>query len=206
MADTGRVTGGQGGWDRRRFAGALAGLSGLAALALLPLARGALADVPRRATAGGDPFALGAASGAPPPAMGSPRTESGEAGRYPQPDGFVLRTRLAPDPLAPGGAGGMPPRPVPVEWRVATDERMRNVVRRGTVAALPELVHAVHAVHVEPAGLRPGRTYWYQFRFAGETSPVGRTRTTPARGDRPGRLSFAFASCQDDGGPGARQV
>ncbi|MEO3750742.1 alkaline phosphatase D family protein [Streptomyces sp. B6B3] len=164
------------GIDRRRFAGALTGLSGLAALAQVPLARGALADTPRRAHAGGDPFSLGVASG------------------DPSPDGFVLWTRLAPDPLAPGGGGGMPSRPVPVEWRVATDERMRHVVRRGTVAALPELAHAVH---VEPSGLRPDRTYWYQFRHAGELSPVGRTRTTPARGARPGRLSFAFASCQD---------
>ncbi|WP_207931116.1 hypothetical protein [Streptomyces sp. 8K308] len=59
---------GRGGWDHRRFAGALAGLSGFAALTQVPLARGALADPPRRAAAGGDPFALGVASGVPPPA------------------------------------------------------------------------------------------------------------------------------------------
>ncbi|WP_279571441.1 alkaline phosphatase D family protein [Streptomyces sp. 8K308] len=70
------------------------------------------------------------------------------AGRRPQPDGFVIWTRPAPDPLAPGGGGGMPQRPVPVEWRVATDERMRHVVRRGTVAALPELAHSVHEFSV----------------------------------------------------------
>jgi alkaline phosphatase D len=50
---------------------------------------------------------------------------------------------------------------------------------------------------VEPTGLRPGRTYWYQFRYGDAVSPVGRTRTTPAPGERPSRLSFAFASCQD---------
>lgn len=46
-----------------------------------------------------DPFSLGVASG------------------YPRPDGFVLWTRLAPDPLE---GGGMPPKLVRVSWEVAT--------------------------------------------------------------------------------------
>jgi phosphodiesterase/alkaline phosphatase D-like protein len=60
-----------------------------------------------------DPFSLGVASG------------------DPRPDGAVLWTRLAPDPL---NGGGMPDVAVPVRLRVATDESMRNVVREGTVS------------------------------------------------------------------------
>lgn len=159
-----------GSWNRRRFIGAMSGVAGLAALAQVPLGRSALA-APRVRDY---PFTLGVASG------------------DPSADGFVLWTRLAPDPLAPDG-GGMPPRPVAVDWKVATDEAMTRVVKRGTVPALPALAHSVH---VEPAGLRPDREYYYQFRYGSHLSPVGRTRTTPGRSDRASRLSFAFASCQ----------
>ncbi|MGN9840042.1 alkaline phosphatase D family protein [Nonomuraea sp. H19] len=159
------------GWNRRRFVGAMSGIAGLAALAQVSLERGALAA---SAQSAGYPFTLGVASG------------------DPQPDGFVLWTRLAPHPLAPTG-GGMPPKAVAVEWKVATDPAMKRVVRQGTTAALPELAHSVH---VEPEGLLPDREYWYQFRYRGEVSPVGRTRTAPAKRDRVSSLSFAFASCQ----------
>ena len=119
-----------------------------------------------------DPFSLGVASG------------------DPAPDGIVLWTRLAPDPLR---GGGMPPQKVTVEWQVATDERMLRLVKRGTTVASPELAHSIH---VEVRGLQPARWYWYQFKVGSHTSPVGRTRTAPARGARTGRLAFAFASCQ----------
>ena len=50
-------------------------------------------------------------------------------------------------------------------------------------------------MHVEVAGLRPAREYFYRFIAAGEQSATGRTRTAPAPGsDAPVR--FAFASCQ----------
>ena len=56
----------------------------------------------------GNPFTLGVASG------------------DPLPDSVVLWTRLAPEPLAEDG--GMPDRQVPVQWTVATDEDMDNIV------------------------------------------------------------------------------
>jgi len=121
-----------------------------------------------------DPFTLGVASG------------------DPWPDGFVLWTRLAPQPLQPDGTGGMPPHAVQVGWEVATDEAFRHVVRRGTTRATPALAHSVH---VEVSGLAPGRHYWYRFRAGGVLSPVGRSRTAPApHGTQD--VSFAFASCQ----------
>ncbi|UFP96762.1 alkaline phosphatase D family protein [Gloeobacter morelensis MG652769] len=114
----------------------------------------------------------------------------GVASGDPLADGVVLWTRLAPKPL---GGGGMGTRPVPVQWQVAKDVNMRQVVQRGTAVALPEMAHSVH---VELHGLEPARSYWYQFKTGSEVSPVGRTRTAPAPGARVDRLRFAFASCQ----------
>ena len=87
----------------------------------------------------------------------------------------------------------MPPETVDVEWRVATDERMTNLIRGGTAVAPAGLAHSVH---VEVSGLQPDRWYWYQFQVGAEVSPVGRTRTTPVRGATVDRLDFAFVSCQ----------
>ena len=81
------------------------------------------------------------------------------------PDGFVLWTRLAPRPLEPHG--GMPLDPVPVGWEVAEDDGFRTITAKGTETARPELGHAVH---VEVAGLKPGRTYWYHFTCAASTA------------------------------------
>lgn len=155
--------------SRRRFVLAGASLAAAAAASSTRL-RGAVAAAPKLP---GYPFTLGVASG------------------DPTPDGFVLWTRLAPRPLEVGG--GMPPEPVEVSWQVAEDEGMGRVVARGTAVANPGWAHAVH---VEVAGLRPGRWYWYQFRAGSEVSPKGRTRTFPAATELPERLRFAFASCQ----------
>ena len=103
---------------------------------------------------------------------------------------MVLWTRLAPKPLE---GGGMPDLAVEVDWRLAEDEGMKKVVKKGTAMATPALGHSVH---VEVAGLQPDRWYWYQFRAGKEMSPVGRTRTAPAAGAMPDRLKYAFASCQ----------
>jgi alkaline phosphatase D len=131
--------------------------------------------LPRSAAAqnlGDYPFTLGVASG------------------DPMPDGVVLWTRLATQPLEEGG--GMPQQPVPVQWVIASDEHMRRVVRQGAVLAVPELGHSVH---VEVSGLKPARWYWYQFKFGTEYSPIGRTRTAPRIGSLD-PTSFAFVSCQ----------
>jgi alkaline phosphatase D len=100
----------------------------------------------------------------------------------------VIWTRLAPDPL---NGGGMPDRPVAVDWQVAEDERFRWIVREGTAAAVPGLGHSVH---VDVAGLTSGREYWYRFRAGGQLSPVGRTRTAAKN---PSKLRVALASCQN---------
>ena len=118
------------------------------------------------------PFTLGVASG------------------DPSPNGVVLWTRLALDPL---NGGGMGRQPVEVEWRLAADERMSRVLKSGKAMAMPEWAHAVH---VEVSGLEPHSWYWYQFSVGNESSPVGRTRTFPAAGSSIDRMRFAFVSCQ----------
>ena len=119
------------------------------------------------------PFSLGVASG------------------DPLPDGVVLWTRLAPDPL---NGGGMPPADVTVTYTVATDEALQNIVQQGSAIAPAALGHSVH---VELSGLEPGRDYWYRFEAGGEASPIGRTRTAPAPGTPLNQFRFAFANCQE---------
>ena len=128
-----------------------------------------------RIDAARDPFALGVASG------------------YPSPDGFVIWTRLAPEPLAPDGAGGMSPASMDVAWEVAEDPRFERIARRGVATA--EAAWA-HSLHVEVGGLGAGRPYWYRFVADGRASPVGRAATAPSPGAAAARLRFAFASCQ----------
>ncbi len=103
----------------------------------------------------------------------------------------MLWSRLAPRPLAEDGLGGMPSRPVEVEWELATDAQFRQIERRGRSTAVPA---AAHSVHVEVAGLLPGREYFYRFRTAGYLSPAGRTRTTPAPNSLDA-FTMCFASC-----------
>ncbi|MUL40634.1 alkaline phosphatase [Streptomonospora sp. PA3] len=157
--------------------------AGTATLGAAALGAGTLGASPAWAEPGAgrgrritDPFTLGVASG------------------DPLPDGFVLWTRLAPEPLAEDGHGGMPDRRVRVRWQVAADERFRRVVAAGAEFARPE---EGHSVHVEVHGLRPGAEYFYRFRVGREFSPVGRTKTAPRPGDRLDRFAFAFASCQN---------
>lgn len=153
--------------NRRRF---MAHAAASAAFVAAPMfsARPAIAQ-PRFLN---DPFSLGVASG--------------EA----LSDGFVIWTRLAPDPFDPEA---MPPQPIEVEWLVAAEPAFRRVVQAGKVLAHPG---RAHAVHVELRGLAPARPYWYRFRTGAAESPVGRGRTLPVHGRPLDRLRFAFTSCQ----------
>ena len=51
-----------------------------------------------------------------------------------------------------------------------------------------------HTVKVVPTGLEPGKTYYYRFTAAGETSPVGRTKTLPETATG---VKFAVMSCSN---------
>jgi alkaline phosphatase D len=149
-------------------------LRGLGAAALLTATTGAFTRSVWGSPVFSDyPFSLGVASG------------------EPAPDGFVIWTKIAPRPLERGG--GMPKRALEVEWSVAADEQMRQIVQQGKAIARPELGHAVH---VEAGGLAPARDYYYQFSVAGERSRVGRARTLPPAGAPLASLRFGVAGCQ----------
>lgn len=77
-----------------------------------------------------------------------------------------------------------------VEWQVALDPELRDVVQSGEARALAE---ADHTVKVDVVGLAAGTTYYYRFRVAGAASPVGRTRTAPL--GHVERLRIAVTSC-----------
>jgi alkaline phosphatase D len=113
----------------------------------------------------------------------------GVASGEPLPDGVVLWTRLAPEPV---NGGGMPMVPVQVDWEIAADRLFRRIVQKGSTVARPELGHSVH---VEPAGLEPATEYFYRFRAGSEISQTGRTRTAPAAGAEVSQLRFAVCGC-----------
>lgn len=153
-------------------AGALVGSAALVPGAVLLDQRPSAAAVTPRT----DPFTLGVASG------------------DPEPDGFVIWTRLALDPLAADGLGGMPSSTFRVSWQVASDDRFRHVVRAGSTSASAAWGHSVH---VEVAGLKPGREYFYRFRLGRHLSRTGRALTTPHWRSSPRSLDMAFVSCSN---------
>ena len=121
-----------------------------------------------------NPFTLGVASG------------------DPSPTGVVLWTRLAPDPLVPGG--GMPAEPFEVRYQLSQDEDFHAIVRKGSMVALPDEAHSARA---ELQGLGPEHRYFYRFKVGDWISPVGRTRTRPNGNAMVPSLTFAFVSCQN---------
>lgn len=115
----------------------------------------------------------------------------GVASGDPEPDGFVIWTRLAANPLAPDGLGGLS-APTEVHWEVSADETFRRIAAAGRTMASSL---SAHSVNIEVTGLRPGRPYWYRFTAQGQQSPTGLSRTAPAYTARPERLRLAVASC-----------
>jgi alkaline phosphatase D len=78
-----------------------------------------------------------------------------------------------------------------LRWAVAVDPDFADVVASGEADADAE----PWTVTVDVTGLEPGCTYWYRFESAGETSPVGRTRTLPADGAGADRLRLGLVCC-----------
>ncbi len=159
--------------SRRRLIGGAAS-AGVALLAAPALTRAAAAQSWR----GGNPFSLGVASGTP------------------RADGFVLWTRLAPDPLSdnPETPGGMSGGDVTLRYEIATDEAMAKVVRHGEATAERAFGYSVH---LDVAGIEPGRPYWYRFSSGEAQSPIGRASTLPAAETAPDKLRYGYVSCSN---------
>ena len=116
-------------------------------------------------------------------AADTPRFGLGIASGQPRADGMVLWTRITGVDLPPT---------VEVRWELSRDEAFTDIAASGTEAAQ---VDSAHSVHAEPAGLQPGRRYWYRFSALGQQSAAGRTGTAPAPSAAV-TLKFAIASCQ----------
>lgn len=77
-----------------------------------------------------------------------------------------------------------------LQWEMALDRNFGVPVASGNASTGPD---QDYTVKVDVPDLKPGTTYYYRFRFAGEVSNVGRTRTLPA--DDVQKLRFAVFSC-----------
>src|SRR5215471_13170317 len=76
----------------------------------------------------GNPFSLGVAAG------------------DPSPNGFVLWTRLALNPLSqdPSSPGGLTSEDLPVDYEISTDSGLQNIIRRGQATAEKRYAYSVH--------------------------------------------------------------
>ncbi|CAA0079018.1 Alkaline phosphatase D [Halioglobus japonicus] len=95
----------------------------------------------------------------------------GVASGDPLSDRVIIWTRITEEDISSSA--------VSVQWRVATDPGMANVIAQGMQDAVSE-----HdwTIKVDVVGLSPATTYYYQFSaLGGLTSIVGRTRTAPDR-------------------------
>ncbi len=109
----------------------------------------------------------------------------GVASGDPLPDAVVLWTRWSPP-------ADRSQEPVDVDWVIARDADLGDVVHRGTVATGPD---RDHTVAVDAGGLDPATAYWYRFTAGEDMSRVGRTRTAPAAGDAVDNLRLGLVSC-----------
>lgn len=107
----------------------------------------------------------------------------GVASGDPLNDRVIIWTRITPDVDGP----------VVVNWQMATDPQLQNVVSTGIYTAGPD---KDYTVKIDVTGLNPGTTYYYNFTDNdGHTSLTGRTRTADLQ--NPKHLRFAVVSCSN---------
>lgn len=103
-----------------------------------------------------------------------------------------------PVPIYHDTEQGRPPSnaPVCVDWAVASDQGMSNVVKNGKAYTSSDIDYTVK---VEASGLQPFTTYYYQFTVCNSEnkSGVGRTKTTPNADDDTAGINLAVYSCSN---------
>ena len=84
--------------------------------------------------------------------------------------------------------------PVCVNWAVASDKAMTQVVTNGTAYTSSDVDYTIK---VEATGLQPFTNYYYQFTVcrSDKKSMVGKTKTTPNPSDDTQALNLAVYSC-----------
>ncbi|MBK9249301.1 MAG: alkaline phosphatase D family protein [Ignavibacteria bacterium] len=106
----------------------------------------------------------------------------GVASGDPLHDRVILWTRVTPDTDGD----------ITVQWKIATDTALANVIQSGTTTTNQTLDYTVK---IDALGLQPNTTYYYGFEALGKKSLTGRTRTTPVDGVQ--QLRFAVVSCSN---------
>jgi alkaline phosphatase D len=149
------------GISRRHFLRGVA--AGTALLGAQPLILGAETDEVSSTSTSTTPFRHGVASG------------------DPLADRVILWTRVSVS---------SPPSEIPVDWVMAADPELQNVVAAGSTAAMRS---NDYCVKIDVTGLAPATTYYYRFSTGGIASPLGRTRTLPV--GSVDRLRIAVLSC-----------
>jgi alkaline phosphatase D len=109
----------------------------------------------------------------------------GVASGDPAADAVVIWTRVS---TTSGGAAA------PVRWVVSRDRKLRRVVQDGEVTTDAS---RDFTVKVDVGGLEPGTRYYFGFVCGRSKSPIGRTRTLPAKATD--KVVFAVCSCSHYG-------
>lgn len=107
----------------------------------------------------------------------------GVASGDPTSNSIMLWTRVSTDSMS-----------AHVEWQVATDTAMTDIVISGSAMTDGE---SDFTVKVDVQGLQPYTTYYYEFRSQGKNSIRGRTKTAPSIDDEVNSLRFGVVSCSN---------
>ena len=134
----------------------------------------------------------------------------GVASGDPYSDSVILWTRVAPTydsvddnstvsgyvPLYYHGPKGVSTAPVCVNYKVAKDQALRQVVSSGTAYTSSDIDYTVK---VEAKRLQPFTRYYYQFNIcnSNKTSTLGRTKTAPGVHQKVDKAAIAVYSCSN---------
>lgn len=110
----------------------------------------------------------------------------GVASGDPLADRVIIWTRVTIDDSVDPNAS------LNVNWRMATDVNMTNIIANGTATTNAQ---RDYTVKVDVTGLQPYTCYYYDFSFNNLNSIVGRTKTAPS--GNIDSLRFAVVSCSD---------
>jgi len=109
----------------------------------------------------------------------------GVASGDPLEDRVIIWTRVTPEVMSEAD--------IEVDWQVATDPQLENVVQSGTFTTNSE---RDYTVKIDVTELEAGTTYYYGFSALGKNSLTGKTKTTPV-GDAVEHLRFGVVSCSN---------
>jgi alkaline phosphatase D len=108
----------------------------------------------------------------------------GVASGDPKNDRVIIWTRVTPDNLISSS--------IQVNWLVATDTAMSNIVQQGVTNTDSTIDYTVK---VDVTGLSPNTYYYYEFNAFGYNSIRGRTKTAPD--NSADSIRFAVVSCSN---------